>query len=263
MGRCPWPWGQTGMCGTAVSSLGSFTQARTPADVRDALAEITRHVGFRYFALSHHADVACLGGEAIRLHNYPDRWADYYDANALGVCDPVHRASHMTGIGFRWSRIPDLIPLTPADRRILALGREEGIGDGFTVPANIPGELLGSCSFASDEELDRGDAELATAQLAGGFAFEAARRICAPRPIPKPVLTDRQRDCLLWATRGKSDWEISRILGVSEETVARHIKHARERYGVSKRTLLAIRALFDGTLSFTDVLRRSNTLFRE
>ena len=70
---------------------------------------------------------------------------------------------------------------------------------------------------------------------------------------PQPSLTDRQRDCLLWAARGKGDWEISRILGLSEETVARHIKQACERYGVNKRTLLAIRALFDGTFTFGDV----------
>ena len=100
---------------------------------------------------------------------------------------------------------------------------------------------------------------LPLAQLAGAFAFEGARRLWMVRSLdddPAPVLTDRQRDCLLWAARGKSDWEISRILGVGQETVIRHLKLARERYGVSKRTSLAIRALFDGTLTFTDILKR-------
>ena len=45
------------------------------------------------------------------------------------------------------------------------------------------------------------------------------------------------------------------ILGVSHETVIQHLKHARERYGVQKRTLLAIRALFDGLISFSDILK--------
>lgn len=103
------------------------------------------------------------------------------------------------------------------------------------------------------------EAKLPLAQLAGMFAFEGARRIWIRRgeraPGAQPVLTDRQRDCVLWAARGKSDWEISRILGVGEETVIRHIKQARERYGVQKRTLLAIRTLFDGTLSFNDILK--------
>jgi LuxR family quorum-sensing system transcriptional regulator CciR len=77
------------------------------------------------------------------------------------------------------------------------------------------------------------------------------------RAVDKPVpgLTDRQRDCLLWAARGKSDWEISRILGISHETVIQHLKQARERYGVGKRTLLAVHALFDGTISFLDIVK--------
>ncbi len=74
-------------------------------------------------------------------------------------------------------------------------------------------------------------------------------------PAESLQLTDRQRDCVVWVARGKSDWEISRILGLSPETVTEYLKRARERYGVSKRTMLAVHALFDGTISFTDVLR--------
>lgn len=225
-----------------------------------AMAAISMELGFQYFALSHHVDVATAGDAAIRLHNYPRRWADYYDENALGVSDPVHRASHVTSIGFSWSQIAAMIPLTPADLRILALGRAQGIGDGFTVPAHVPGEARGSCSFASEAGRPLPHVMLPMAQLAGNFAFEAARRLWMGRggllSRPGPALTDRQRDCVLWVARGKGDWEISRILGVSEETVARHIKQACERYGVHKRTLVAIRALFDGTLTFTDIFKR-------
>jgi len=228
-------------------------------DLAEAMLAITGELGFQYYALAHHVDLTAAGATAIRLHNYPSRWADYYEANALGVCDPVHRASQVTNVGFRWQRIPELIQLTPKDQQILVRGRNEGIGDGFTVPANVPGEAFGSCSFANEEGRPIAAPKLALAQLAGAFAFEAARRLWHVRdPVTKdaPRLTDRQRDCVYWAARGKTDWEIGVILHVSEETVARHIKLARERYGVDKRSLLAIRALFDGTLSFADVLGR-------
>ena len=59
----------------------------------------------------------------------------------------------------------------------------------------------------------------------------------------------------MWAARGKSDWEIAKILGIGHETVIRHLKQARERYGVAKRTLLTVHALFDGTIAFIDVFR--------
>ena len=228
-------------------------------DLADAMGLIAADLGFQYFALAHHVDLTLAGATAIRLHNYPARWADYYEANGLGVSDPVHRASHKTSIGFRWSRIPQMVPLTPRDWQMLDRGRAEGIGDGFTVPANVPGEAFGSCSFANDENRPIDESKLPLAQLAGDFAFEAARQLWHVRDMPgteTPRLTDRQRDCVRWLARGKSDGEISDILNISEDTVTKHLKLARERYGVERRTSLAVRALFDGTLSFADIFGR-------
>jgi LuxR family quorum-sensing system transcriptional regulator CciR len=148
-----------------------------------------------------------------------------------------------------------MIQLTQGDLEVLSQARRFGIGDGFTVPAHVPGEYNGSCSFAVTEEGELPREHRLVAQLVGGLAFEAARRIAQPRRAPQPTMpmTDRQRDCVLWAARGKTDWEISRILGVSHETVIQHLKHARERYGVQKRAHLAVMALFDGTICFSDI----------
>lgn len=243
------------------SNVGKFINlinaARTADDLSAALRDICKELGFQYFALTHHVDIRRASGRAIRLHNYPARWADFYDEKALGVSDPVHRASHVTRIGFLWSTIPDKIPLTRQDRLMLEWGCEQGIGDGFTVPAHVPAEACGSCSFANETGRPIPVDALPVAELVGGFAFEVARRIWGVRSLdldPPPRLTDRQRDCVLWAGRGKGDWEISRILDVSEETVARHIRHGCGRYGVHKRALLFIRALADGTLTLEDFL---------
>ena len=235
-------------------------EVETREDLAAAMVEVAQELGFQYFALSHHLDYASETDAALRLHNYPEKWADYYDRHRLGVSDPVHRASHVTSIGFCWSRIPQMIALTPDDLAVLARGRAQGIGNGFTVPAHVPGEARGSCSFASEAGEPIPERMLPMAQLAGNFAFEAARRLWTGRGHRKDDnrqrLTDRQRDCALWVARGKGDWEISRILGLSEETVAQHVSQACQRYGVNKRTLLLIRTLFDGTLTFNDILRR-------
>jgi LuxR family quorum-sensing system transcriptional regulator CciR len=249
--------------------MGTFEQAEaflrdvsatsTEVELSEALSVVAQELGFSYFALTHHIDIRCAPQPAIRLHNYPVDWVQYYDDNSLGVSDPVHRASHMTSVGFAWSEIPKMIALTPRDHEILARGEVQGIGDGFTIPANVPGETHGSCSFANPRGTPIREEDLPTAQLVGAFAFEAARRLWrvrSPTGLVLPRLTDRQRECILWVGRGKSDWEISRILGIQHETVVRHLKLARERYGVGKRTMLAVHALFDGSISFTDVLKR-------
>jgi LuxR family quorum-sensing system transcriptional regulator CciR len=234
-----------------------LTHITTAADLADLLAGITRELGFRYWALTHHVDIRRHPDRAIRLHNYPGEWVEYYDANSLGLSDPVHRASHVTSVGFAWSRIPEMITLTPHDREILAKGGSNGIGDGFTVPAHVPGESHGSCSFANPVGTALPADELALAQLVGTFAFEAARRLWRVRPAsPAAPLTDRQRECLVWVARGKTDWEIARILGVTHHTVVAHLKHARDRFGGGRRTSLVAQALYDSSISFPDIFQR-------
>src|SRR3546814_14035389 len=110
--------------------------------------------------------------------------------------------------------MPGMIPLTAEDRRVLALGREQGIGDGFTVPANVPGEALGSCSFANEAGRPMRDEMLTLAQLAGAFAFEGARRLWSTRapiatPTP-PMRPHRQRDAVPWAARRQGDGGVRR-----------------------------------------------------
>ena len=151
-----------------------------------------------------------------------------------------------------------MIALTARHRRSSSSRAAQGIGEGFTVPAHVPGEAHGSCSFAC-EPGDRLSRRASAAPPARRRLRVRGRAPDAPHPRfagARCRLTDRQRECVMWAARGKSDWEISRILGISHETVIEHLRHARERYGVGKRTLLAVHALFDGTIGFLDVLRR-------
>lgn len=102
------------------------------------------------------------------------------------------------------------------------------------------------------------DVDFFYANMVGRLAFEASRQLIhkdhGRHEADKVVLTPRQRDCLILAAQGKTDWEIGRILGISEETASLHLKTARDRYGVTKRLALAIRALYDGHISFSDVL---------
>jgi LuxR family quorum-sensing system transcriptional regulator CciR len=220
------------------------------------LCETTRHLGCDYYALTHHVDWRRGPPGAIRLHNYPARWVEFFDHTGLGGVDPVQRASEQTGFGFSWNDLARLIPLTANDRHVLALARAHGIGDGFTVPFNLPGEFLGSCSFAPRAGCPMPMRSLILAQLVGAYAFEAARRLLGmPRLLtcPSPLLTIRQHDCTVLVAGGKSNWEIGRILGISANTVRQHVSESCGRLGVHDRTSLIVRALRSGTISFSEV----------
>lgn len=246
-------------------------EARTlhrPSELRGLLDAITKEMGFDYFALIHHVDLSGYSealthmeeGELVALGTYPESWIEQYIADNIVANDPVLLASHRTNVGFCWSDIPTLIPVTEAHREIRERTVMAGIDDGFTVPAHVPGEANGSCNFAVATARALPHDNLKMAQLVGGFAFQAARAMVfnafpqAKRAIKGP-LTQRQLECVLYAAKGKSDWEIGQILGISQGTVKRHIEDARAHYEVGSRMQVVMRALFEGQIGLVDALR--------
>lgn len=237
-----------------------------PEALHDLMLGISREMGFDFFALAHHVDLKPFGtldthlvtGEFFAMSNYPQAWVDQFVSGEIVNFDPILLASQRTNVGFGWDQIGEIINVTPAHRMVLERARGLGIGDGFTVPANVPGEFSGSCNFAVSPGCSAPKANFAMAQLVGSFAFQSARKLVLrmrSRSEGPPVqLTDRQIECIVLVARGKTDWEIGRILGISEETVKQHIADARARYDVTKRVQVVMRALFDGLVPISEML---------
>lgn len=123
--------------------------SRTQSDLFHLLEDAAREIGFRYFALIHHVDLRHVSSNIIRLENYPAPWASHFIENGLYADDPIHRACLTSNVGFAWAEVPRMIAITSRQRSILEDAGKHGLGDGYTVPANIPGESSGSCSFAT------------------------------------------------------------------------------------------------------------------
>lgn len=240
-----------------TEALGEEILTAASADnLHEALLKSTAAMGFNYFALS--LEIGCGGkaGTSVLIHDYPASWADVYVGFNLGATDPIRRAAEHSLLGFRWDAMATLIPVSETEQTMFDTGRRHGIADGFTIPRHLPGELTASCSFVTSPDNALPERMLLAAELLGAMAIASARRIAGwAKPANRPKLTDRQRDCVLWAARGKTDWEISRILGISHDTVITHLKEARERYDARKRASLILAALFDGLISFADIFR--------
>jgi LuxR family quorum-sensing system transcriptional regulator CciR len=130
-----------------------------------------------------------------------------------------------------------------------------GIGDGFTVPVNIPGEPAGSCSFAVRTGAELPVQRLLCAEQLGAHAFRAARRLHHYTDICRcPHLSRRERQCVRLLTAGKTDWEIAAILGISVETVHQYVKRARAAYDVVSRAQLVACVLRDAVVSYDEAI---------
>ncbi|MDP9423634.1 MAG: LuxR family transcriptional regulator [Pseudomonadota bacterium] len=227
----------------------------SPGDLQLLLEEVTRELGFHYFALLHHRCVRSGSDRLIRLDNYPGAWEEELLTRHDVSADPVHLASLRTNAGFGWDEIGSLLPLSAAQREILERSRHHGLGPGFTVPANVPGEPSGSCSFAVSRGRPLPESRLMCAELIGAHAFRAARRVHGFAEAPcGPRLSRRELQCLRLVTAGKTDWEIATILAISVETARQYVKRARAAYDVVSRAQLVACGLRDALVSFDEAI---------
>lgn len=240
----------------AEEFASDLVNVQTDDDLSHTLAGASERLGFDHFALSLELRSGFRQAQGLLVHDYPEEWARVYVGFDLAGQDPVRRACDKSFAGFSWGAIEQLIPLTRGDRQMLAVGRECGIGDGFTVPRHLPGLARGTCTFAVAPDRPLPHSRFAMAELVGTLALTCALGLGAGAREPAvPVLSDRQRECLLWVARGKTAAETAIILGIGMETVVQHLKMARERYQVHCKQALIVAALFDGLIGFSDVFR--------
>jgi LuxR family quorum-sensing system transcriptional regulator CciR len=229
------------------------------ADLRELIGDASRELGFEYFAIVHHIRFGRPSSDKVRLSNYPLEWLALLRQNEH-FDEPVLKAAERACNGFRWNQLPELIELTEAQEQYMDRAVHHGLAEGFTVPNHVPGEIFGSCHFAVSSRTALPQQSLPAAQALGCFAFEAARRLLETRRepsdsyvIPAP-LTERQRDCLLFAAKGKSDSVIAELLNIRPRTVNEHIEAAKRRYSVATRTQLIVRALFRSEICFSEII---------
>ncbi len=230
-------------------------------ELQDLLADGLGALGFKQFAFIHHVPGISPQENVVRLSNYPDSWIDVIRKRRYFSDDPIHAACERSAVAFTWSKLDEIITLSRRQVEIMTAWGDHGFGDSFTVPIHIPGEAVGSCSMGVRAGQALPEDCLPAAQYMSSFAFEAARRIArlnhgageatAPRARD---LSQRQFDCLVLVARGKSDWDIAQILGISHQTVHQHVEEAKRRYGVASRTQLVVHALYASQLAFADIV---------
>jgi transcriptional regulator EpsA len=74
----------------------------------------------------------------------------------------------------------------------------------------------------------------------------------SPAQPPKPTffdITERERQILRWIAAGKSNWEIGKILLISEFTVKNHVQNVLKKMSATSRTQAATKAVSCGLIS--------------
>jgi len=207
---------------------------------------VAARMGFRYFAYLGFGEA-----EPVLISSYPKRWSEHYFAEGYEEVDPVVAFARSGRSILQWAREASRRFPLRAQKRLFDDADEFGIRHGVSVAIAGGFNRFAAFTFAVDEVSAAHRRMVAEAndmvQLIGlTFHAHADAKLVLRAPGKETVrLTQRERECLAWAARGKSMEATAMIMGVTPRVVKFHLDNARANLGAEtlpQAVAIALRA---------------------
>lgn len=243
------------MLGFAETSF----RAKNAAELDKTMADYMRRFEIETFVLCRATDQFKRPSAARIAGSSNIRWRAHYDEQNLAKADDLLSAGLTSSAPTTWMTFRQEQERRGRPAEIYNEASEFGLHDGFYLPIHqSDGSVLG-VSMMARQEMPTSRTTLAALHMLAVYYHLAAERLglvakLAPLDGPPPpvrakaVLTRRQLECLKWIRQGKTSWEISQILGISEHTVHEHLEQARARLGVRTTTQAVLEAVVLGLI---------------
>ncbi|MEQ1521845.1 MAG: LuxR family transcriptional regulator [Aestuariivirga sp.] len=175
--------------------------------------------------------------EVKLISNYSTAWTSHYLAEGFEEIDPVIHKALQTHEPFQWGCECWSHQIGGQQFQLLEEAAHFGIRCGFTIPIHDPQSRIAAVTFAADachSKFTRCvEKHHSLLQLLAILFHSRARLVLAPeRSVSGIILSPREYECLEWAARGKSAWDIGSILNISRRTAAFHLENAKSKLGV-------------------------------
>ncbi len=211
-------------------------------EIRAQCGKISESLGFDHYIFGSFFPQTM--GDIVTVDGFPSEWrAQYQQANYIDV-DPTVLHCMVETSPLLWREIKR--EKTPSGKAASALMEEAasyGLRDGISMPVHGAGAEAGMISFVSNNPLQFNEISLPLIRMVSQSVHEQLKHVTVGQKFSDSDLTGREGECLKWTAVGKTSWEISKILGVSESTVIFHLKNAIKKMGVSNRPQAVAKAV--------------------
>lgn len=212
-----------------------------PALVED-YSSIVSGQGFGAFILTGLPGLGTDFDQLMICNRWPDEWSERYGDQVYFPDDPVSKWSLIKDQPFRWEAARDAYPNTSRVRQINGEAKTFGLTDGIAFPMRTSTGSQAVLSLATDRNVDISKRDEGMLLMASIY-FQMAATELMSFAIPKPLLTPREREILQWAAAGKTAWETSQILSISQKTVRNHMNAIHQKFNVGSTTQAVVEAL--------------------
>jgi len=182
--------------------------------------------------------------------SWPEGWRERYFTQNYVADDPAQLHLARTRSPYTWSEMLSCPYYTPGQRRIVHEASEFALTVGYIVPIHQVGSGPTMVTIAgANVELSESD-DLAL-HLSAMYAHAHVRDLShAIGEAGTVQLGPRERECLQWVADGKTDWEISEILSISEKTANTYIERVKHKFGVATRVQAVVMGLRAGQIKY-------------
>lgn len=234
---------------TAFELLADFEKLKTREEVADRLTTAFRSFGYSAFLISGMPEPPARVEPHFILNGWPAEFAEHYAQENFYPDDPIASWSRRAADPFDWSEVRYDVGAQPRAAEVLNVAADFGMRQGFCVPIKRSSGPA-ACVVMAGDRPDLGAPAKQAMHLIGLYAYKKAIAVSSNQPALSPdrLLTDREREVLLWSAQGKSSWEISVILGVSERTVNWFIANASRKLNAVNRTQAVVNAIRSGEI---------------
>ena len=233
--------------------FSSVAIAATRDELLKGVSHIAAAVGYDDVAVAYMHKTQ-TGTVPTSMTTYPTGWLDECTRlpSAQILMDPILKHLNTQVHPMLWSEATyDAAKIAGLYEAFAAYG----LGSGMTVSVRGPtGDTacVGfTCSSRKTSTMSQLLSELGTLQLTASAVYNALARIVVAKPatsdfqeaVPARKLTQRELELLRWSRCGKTAWESSTILGISQATAQFHLKNAISKLGVGSKQQAVLRAL--------------------
>ena len=232
--------------------LLQVAETQSPAELLHRCIGAAHRLGFGIVSAMVVIDRSGGPGDFHTLHNSPASYSAEFEDFEQGRRCPVMQHCKHSSRPIAWDRH------TYTDVGLGAMWEAQaahGFHSGIALALHLPRGRHFLIGVDRDHALPDSGAELtritAELHLFAVHAQEAALRLMGPQPtfVDRPAPTARELETLRWTMEGKTAWEVGRILGISEQTVARHLHNATRKLDAVNKHQAVIKALRQGLLN--------------
>lgn len=212
------------------------------------ITKIARSIGFEYCAYGIQMPVPVSQPKVAMFNNYSPEWQAHYQQSGYLHIDPTVQHALKSTFPVVWSH-----ELFESAQDMWEEARGHGLKVGWAQSSRDAFGCVGLLTLARSTEQFT-ETELQTNQPKMAWLAQHVHgvmsRLLLPKMAPETqiLLTAREKEILRWTAEGKTSFEISLILAISERTVNFHINNAILKLGASNKTQAAVKAAALGML---------------